>query len=141
MNRYALVFILGSLLTGLGLMGCTNPERGVEAADENNVPTIAEQDFMKKAAKSHVDEIDMARLARQQASNDDIKNFAEMLENDHQKALEDLSSMMTDNNVGDIKGDAEDKEHLDRMRKLSAAEFDRMYVDMMVGKHQTALET
>src|SRR5687768_7659679 len=134
MKRHALIFVMGFLLVGLG--ACNSSEPAVEAAgDEGDVLTTADRDFMRKAGKSHLAEVDMARLARQQTANDDVEDFAEMLENDHQNALEDISAMITENNAGDITADAQDKEGVESMSKLTGAEFDRAYVNMMVEKH------
>jgi putative membrane protein len=140
MKRYSLAAVLGFMLVGFGPLACNNVERGVDAAegvDETSAPTATEIEFMRTAASSNLAEVDMARLAQVKTTNDDVKDYAAMLENDHQDALEDLSAMMQENQVPDV--DATDKTHLDSLNAVATPEFDRHYVDLMVEKHTEAL--
>jgi putative membrane protein len=123
------------------VVGC-NRGRGVEAARESQIPSVspAEQDFMMKATQADVAEIDMARLALEKSANRDIKDYATMIESDHNKALEDLTDLMKDTNVSQQRTmPADAQQEFNRLNDLTGAEFDREFVNTMVMDHQKAI--
>ena len=136
-----LAICLTFALATCGLTAC-NRERGVQAAGEDRTPTIspAEQDFTMKAAQAHLAEIDMARIAIQKSDNTDVRDYANMIQSDHTRALQDLAELMNDKNVVQPKKVAPDtQKDIDRMNALTGPEFDREFVNMMVGDHQKAV--
>ena len=93
--------------------------------------------FMKHAAQGGVAEIALAQLAKEKASNADVKAFAERLERDHSKANDELKSLASSKHV--TLPDAPTKYAANakaRLSKLSGAEFDRAYITEMVQDHQ-----
>jgi putative membrane protein len=48
--------------------------------------------FAMKAAQANFAEVELGKLAQQKASSDDVKKFAQMMVDDHTKALDDLKS-------------------------------------------------
>src|SRR4051794_32080820 len=86
-----------------------NDENRVQAAREDNayppanpsmdnkVLTPQERDVAMKIEQSHLGEIDLARLAKQQASGRDVKSYADMIEDDHNGALKDVQKVMSKN--------------------------------------------
>ena len=116
--------------------------RTVEAAHENqSAITHADQNFMMKAAQLDSAEIGMARMALEKSANNDVKDYAHMINMDHKTALDDLKDLMIQDNVqlskglpSDIQGD------IDRMSSLTGSEFDREFINMMVADHQKVLE-
>ena len=70
-----------------------------------------------------------------------MKDFAERMVTDHGKANDELKSLAERKGVTlptDI-GDQE-QQNLDRLNKLSGAEFDREYIDLMHQDHQSDLK-
>jgi putative membrane protein len=64
-----------------------------------------------------------------------------MIEKDHTMTLEQLTSLMEQKNVTQSKAPApEAAQEMDRMNDLSGADFDREYANMMVEKHQKAVD-
>jgi putative membrane protein len=125
-----------------GLAACVR-DQGVEAAREDQPPAVspAEQDFMMKATQAHLSEVGMARVALQKSGNGDVKDFANMIENDHSQALEDLTELMREKNMPQQRTIAQQtQQDIDRMAGLTGAEFDREFVNMMVGDHQKTVE-
>ena len=136
MKSYSLVLLLGFVLTAFGPLACNRIERGVEAAGEpDEFVTTADRDFMRKAAEAHVMEINLARLAQEKATSEDVKDYAEMLEHDHFGALEDLRNLMTRYNV-DVTLDANDHAHEKSLTRLQGAQFDRTFINLMVDNHR-----
>jgi putative membrane protein len=129
-----LVFVLALC----GLTACSR-DRGVEAAREDMPPSVtpAEQDFAIKTAQAQLAEIDMARLALHRSSNKDVKAFANMIESDHTSALKALADLMKNKNVPQPTTlPADVQQTIMRMNALTGAEFDREFINTMVGDHQ-----
>ena len=130
------------LAVTLGLNACSG-NRSVEAArDERRqrAVTPAEQEFMIKAAQSNLAEIDMARIAKQKTQNDDVKDFANMIESDHTSALEDLADLMQNNGMSPSNALSPDaKADIEKITALSGDEMDREFVNAMVTDHQKAI--
>ena len=141
-NWQLLALSLTLILAVFGLGAC-NRDRGVEAARENATPSAspAEQDFMFKATQANVAEIDLARLAQQKSNDGDVKEYANMIESDHKKALDNLADLMQDKHVQLQKAaPTEAQQEISRMNTLTGPDFDREFVNMMVSDHQKALE-
>jgi len=129
-------------------------ENNVQAAREDNAYPAAnpsmntkvlspeERDTAMKIEQSHLGEIDLARLAKQQASSRDVKSYGGMIEDDHNGALKDIQKVMTKNGVPESTHSkpAEGQENLSNLQKMSGAEFDREFMNTMVSDHQKTLE-
>jgi putative membrane protein len=130
------------VIAALSFTACSRG-RSVEAAREDSQPTVspAEQDFMMKAAQAHLSEIDLARFAMQRSQNPDVKDYANMIESDHTRALEDLTDLMKDKGVSQPKTlNPETKMEIEKMTELSSPDFDREFANMMVADHEKAVE-
>ncbi|MBC3785782.1 DUF4142 domain-containing protein [Spirosoma utsteinense] len=107
-----------------------NEEKGTGEADDDN-------DFAVKAANGGMLEMEVARMAREKAQNNDVKEFAAMMLSDHQKANDELKALAGRKNITlpARLGDDEQK-HVDELAKLTGSEFDKKYVDLMVDDHE-----
>ena len=102
--------------------------------------SAAEQEFVKKAVKGNKMEAELAEMAKGKAENNDVENFAQQLERDHEKALEDLRRIA---DKADITVDEEppaEKASMDtKLHAATGAAFDREYVSMMVDAHKKSI--
>jgi len=93
-------------------------------------------DFAVKAADAGLAEVEMGKLAQEKATDQRIKDFAQQMVNDHQKANDELMTIATRHHV--TLPPVASKEHTDKQRKLrekSGTEFDKEYIDLMVKDH------
>jgi putative membrane protein len=96
-----------------------------------NATTFAEQ-----AAVGGMMEVEAGKLAESQSTNAAVKDFAALMVKDHTKANTELKGIAsTKKIVLPTALPAAEKNHLDEMKKLSGAEFDKHYVGMMVTDH------
>jgi putative membrane protein len=126
----------------VGALAACSRNRGVEAAKEGEPPSVspAEQDFMMKAEQAHLGEIEMARLALQKSDNNDVRDYAGMIQKHHNGALKDLADLMQKKNVPQAKALAADsKQGMDELNKLLGPEFDREFMNIMVSDHEKAV--
>lgn len=96
-----------------------------------------DQDFVMKSASSGKMEVEAGNLAQQNASSQQVKDFASMMVRDHTAANQELMSFASGRNV--TVSDSlmpEHRQHLDAMRKMQGKSFDQHYMKMMTEAHQ-----
>ena len=138
-NRLVLAVLFAFLIAGA--TACQR-QRGVEAAREGTTLTPAERDIAMKIEQAHLGELDVARLATTRTANKDVKDYAEMLIKDHNKALNSISNMVKDQKAtpsAAVPKPSDAQAQMSKMQKLSGAEFDREFMSAMVQGHQKML--
>jgi putative membrane protein len=100
----------------------------------------ADERFAHHVAAVNMAEVELGKLAADKASNARVKEFANQMVTDHNKAGEELRNWATSKNVTlPTALDAKHKTVRDRLAGMSAAAFDRAYIDEMVKGHQQAV--
>jgi len=97
----------------------------------------ADADFIKDAAQGGMMEVELGKVAADKGSNDQVKQFGKRMQQDHSKANDELKKLASDKGVE--LSNTLDKKHqskIDKFAKLSGVEFDRKYMDEMVGDHK-----
>jgi putative membrane protein len=97
----------------------------------------AERKFVEETAMGGMAEVELAKVAQQKAGNDQVKQFAERMVQDHTKANDQLKQ--TASAKGVELPTSLDKKHqgeIDKMQKLSGANFDRAYMKHMLDDHK-----
>jgi putative membrane protein len=92
--------------------------------------------FAKEAASGGMMEVELGRLAQQNATNPRVKSFGEMMVRDHSAANDELKRLTTVKNM--MLSDSMMKKHKDNMEKLRKAtgkDFDKRYMELMVKDH------
>jgi len=95
-----------------------------------------ERRFVNKAADHGKTELALAELATQQASNAEVKSFAQKLIEDHKMVNDELTSLAGQKNVKLDDDDPQEDRHYKRLAKKSGMEFDQEFVEMMVDMHE-----
>ena len=117
-----------SIVNGNHVAGSEVVESGIDEAGAT---------FLRKAAVGGIMEVEAAKIAQKNASSQQVKDFAAKMLEDHTKANTELKAFAVKKKV--ITPDAlpaEDQIHLDEMKKLKGAEFDKHYMGMMVTDHE-----
>ena len=96
-----------------------------------------DRDFVEKAAKAGMEEVDVSRIAAERSTNGEVKSFAQMLVSDHTAANQKLTSIATSKSV---KLPAEDMGAAGKWSKKDAKGFDKDYIDKMVSDHKDAVD-
>jgi putative membrane protein len=134
----ALAVVMGSTMA---IAQSTSTTRsGSEAATQS--PAAAKLDradrkFIEKAAVGGVTEVEMGKLGQEKASSGQVKQFAARMAQDHSKANDELKQLAQAKGVA--VPETPDKAHkgdMDKLAKLSGAQFDRQYMAHMVDDHQ-----
>jgi putative membrane protein len=99
----------------------------------------ADQSFARKAAAAGMAEVELGKLAVNNASSADVKQFGQRMVDDHSKAGDELKSIAASKNITlPTEMDAKAKTLHARLSKLSGVAFDRAYMQAMVADHRQA---
>ena len=99
--------------------------------------TGADHKFVQEAAIGGMAEVELGKLAEQNASSDQVKSFGKRMVDDHGKANDELKTLAQNKNITlptDL--DAKHKALRDRLSKLHGAEFDKAYMQAMLQDHK-----
>ena len=106
------------------------------AQNSANRMTTADH-FMTNAAEGGIAEVELGRVAVQNASDPKVKQFGQRMVDDHTKVDDELKDIAARKNVTlPTRPDAKQQATLDRLSKLHGAEFDRAYMQDMVKDHK-----
>jgi len=97
----------------------------------------SDQTFVKKAIEGNLAEVQMGQLAQQKANNSNVRNFGQMLVNDHSANNQQAMTLAQQLHITPPSSpNAEQKRTYDRLSKLSGDAFDREFARVMVADHQ-----
>jgi putative membrane protein len=106
------------------------------ASGMNTGPAV-DKAFVKKALEGNVGEIEMGKLALQKSNDDQVKQFAQRMVDDHGKMQDQLKPAAEQMGVkvpdGPSKGQMKS---MDKMKALSGDAFDQAYIKDMVKDHK-----
>lgn len=158
MSTKFLMKALPAALLALGFAGATYAQNGYSsnatpqsqspspdtANSARNLPATkdaklshADREFIEKAAKGGMAEVELGQLARDHASNEQVKQFAAKMVTDHSKANEELRQLAQEKGVTMPAGPSHmDNHEMTKLSKLTGADFDREYMKNMVKDHQ-----
>jgi len=93
--------------------------------------------FITEAATGGTAEVELGKLAASKAQNADVKAFGQKMVEDHSKVIEDVKALMIQKKV--LLPSSVMPTHIevmDKLSKLSGADFDQEYVKAMVAAHE-----
>ncbi|HYG98354.1 MAG TPA: DUF4142 domain-containing protein [Terriglobales bacterium] len=93
--------------------------------------------FVQKAAAGGMLEVQLGKLAQEKAADQQVKDFGKRMEDEHSKANEQLMGIANTMGVTPPSSlPAKEQAKVDKLSKLSGADFDRQYMTMMVSEHR-----
>ena len=108
------------------------------AADENR-GQLASSDykFAAEATRANTEEINLGQLAAQKATDPAVQQFAQRMVQDHTKANQQLSQIISQKGttLPSTTTTSQERE-TDRLAKLSGVDFDKAYIEHMVKCHK-----
>ena len=97
-------------------------------------------DFASKATASNNFEIQAANIALTKSQDQNVKQYAQMIVDDHTAAGNELSTLVKNKNWQLSTPDNQNYTQLiDQLNNADPANFDRNYVDLMAKSHQDAI--
>ncbi|HLL90228.1 MAG TPA: DUF4142 domain-containing protein [Tepidisphaeraceae bacterium] len=129
----------------IGLAPDANNTAAMTAAGRQGGQQMSQQDmtahFFKEAASVNELEIRLADLAQQRSQNDQVKQIAQHIKQDHQQANQALQQMAKQANVQVSPGQLERPHQaiLEEMQQKQGEQFDRAFVFGNVASHQKSI--
>jgi putative membrane protein len=97
----------------------------------------ADKAFVKKALEGNMAEIQMGQLALQKSQDDQVKQFAQRMVDDHGKMLDQMKPVAQQMGVKVPEGPSKGQmKSMDKMKALSGDAFDQAYIKDMVKDHK-----
>jgi putative membrane protein len=134
---WALIAVAGAQQPRPGAPTEPRPGPAADPKDAGNKMSGPDRRFIRDAAAGGMAEVELGKLAQQKATNDQVKQFAQRMIDDHGKANQQLMQLAQAKGVEP--GPPKSSKHqrlYGRLSKLEGAEFDRQYVKEMVKDHQ-----
>jgi putative membrane protein len=146
------LMLIGTMLIGLSACNSnmTTHDDSVDTAQKmneamtdnnstaNNPGQVTEDDtkFAVMAADAGMAEVELGKLALSKSSNADVKQYAQMMVDDHTAANNKLMTIAASKQITLPTAISDKhKKHVEDMSKMSGKDFDKHYVDMMVDDH------
>jgi len=99
-----------------------------------------DRDFMMKAAQSDIAEIQGGQVAKEKASSDAVRKFADQMVTDHTTTGGQMKTMAASRSVAlPTTPSAKDERDLKKMSTMSGNDFDRAYMASQVRAHRDAV--
>ncbi|AXC14484.1 putative exported protein [Acidisarcina polymorpha] len=96
--------------------------------------------FVRKALEGGMAEVQLGQLALQKSSNDDVKQFAQKMIDDHTKLGDQMKPIAQQIGVKVPDGPSKkDQATMARLQALNGDAFDKAYIKDMVKDHKTDL--
>ena len=100
----------------------------------------SDKNFVSDQLADGMAEVELAKVARDHAASADVKQFAQMMIDDHTKAGDQLKQIATSNSIPvDTKIDDKHQNLMDKLSKLNGGDFDKEYMSAMIDDHQDAV--
>ncbi len=131
----------GVLIVSLGFMACTTTSGYSEKAEGK----LTDANIAAIVVGANKIDISAAKLALDQSTNGEIKEFAQRMATDHQAVLDSAVKLVTRLGVDPQNNDLvhalgkQSMEHEAKLKTLSGGEFDKAYIDHEVAYHEAVI--
>ena len=122
---------MGSAMNTMG-----NAANSVSNSVSNMTGSNDPNSFLTEAAQGGMMEVELGKIASQKAQSPEVKKFGQMMVTDHTAANNELKALAAKKNVQVPADMGSHKSDVDSMSKLTGAEFDKEYVEMMEDDHE-----
>jgi len=101
-----------------------------------------DEKFLVNAAEANFEEIMLSQLAMERSANKDVKELAQMLQDAHRKANNDLSALASSKGIA-IPTAATNNviEKYDNLNQKDARDFDQAYANKIVQAHKDVIDS
>jgi putative membrane protein len=115
----------------------TATQNGPYGTPQGTTLRAMDSDFLREANTGNLKEVEMARVAVRQTTNEKVRSFAQRMIDDHTKMNQELTQLAREKglNLGE-QLPQEARSDINRIGNVNGADFDRQYVKEMVQDHE-----
>ena len=136
-RTFMMIALAGALAAPAAAQAPAKTAKTHSSAASSTAVAAADRAFAREAAVGGMAEVDLGNLAKEKASSQDVKNFADRRVTDHSKANDELKQWASQHNVTlPAELDARHKATHARLEKLSGDAFDKAYMRDMLTDHR-----
>lgn len=139
------IILLLALIMTVGCSSMMKKETST-ALTPTEMPMPTDPEIANAMMTANTEEMNMARLARTKAQNQEVKKFADMMFSEHAKNNDKVMTIRRKNNISLVETGASKQmkalaeADLEKMKMLKGKEFDTAYMDSQVSMHQQVLD-
>jgi putative membrane protein len=144
MKHHGLVALAcaAALTVGCNSRARTDNTVGTSGTNSNSAVSASDKKFVSEQLADGSAEVEMAKLAKERAASPEVKQFAQMMIDDHTNAGKLLGQVAATYAIPEpAQPDKEDTDLMDKLSKLHGSEFDREYLKAMVDEHEEAVKS
>lgn len=140
------LFLLGAMVVFSSCMNnkAAETEKTAVLKDNRNVERKTDRNdtrFLAEAAEMHHEEISLGKLAQRKSNAAHVRDHGKMMETDHAKSLDELTTLARSKNISIPNPPADsDLDDYRSLNEMDSTDFGKDYSDMMVKKHQHGIE-
>ena len=105
---------------------------------QSDARQLSDEMFVRRATLGNMFEVQSSRLASRKAQNENVRNFAERLIDDHQAAQNELKGAAGDISFPKQLGERQSR-RMDRLRQTSNDRFDWRFIGTQIRAHRSAI--
>lgn len=147
MNKNIVNILLLAIAIAFASCETKKSEDSKDVAEEQNEEKLEDSDLEKDsefavaAADGGLYEVQVGTLALTKATSPQVKQFAQMMVDDHTKANNELKALASQKGISlpDVMGEKCQKKYYDLDQK-EKADFDKEYIDQMVKDHKEDID-
>jgi len=129
-RRIALIFVIGVFIIGYEQMAIDKSEA------RGHIHPARAAGFMAEAFSGNMVEVQLGQIAQEKAQSQDVKDFGMRMVKDYGSANDELKRIARGMNARfSTTLKPKHKEILDKLSRISSAEFDKQYMRQMVRDH------
>jgi putative membrane protein len=138
------ILFAATVMVGAAQNDNSTSNKKADNKGNNKATTATEKKDMKKdqkwveeVAKANMMEIKMSETALEMGTAQEVKDLAQMMITDHQKAGEELKAVASKKGITLAESlDEKDKKECEKIKEKKGGDFDRAYADAMVKDHK-----
>jgi putative membrane protein len=117
-----------------------SPRTTTQAAATQSPLSATDRQFLMTAIQGDLAEVQVGKLAQEKAQSQDVKQFAQTLQQDHSENLQKARQLAQESNIqAPSEPNAEQQQEYQRLSKLSGQEFDQQFAQSMVKDHKETI--
>jgi putative membrane protein len=130
------LFIIFLLLGAHQALVFGQTQSGPQMAQQSHaLPPITEKEFLSSIVREGLSEIQLAKLALERSTNNDVRAFAENIIKDHTEANDSVMAIAKDLGIELPRTDARHSRKYTKLKIVDSGRFDKDYIDAMVEDH------
>lgn len=144
MKRVFVITVI--LIQALLYQACDNSNKNKKLEKEAVLVNESDVDenganFIKQASRNGLLAIEFSKIAQQQASSPEVRQFAQKMAAEHTRFYNELKKMATEKYILlPIKMEQDDVAKLNELRKLKGTAFDEAYMRAIISSHEGAVQ-